>query len=71
MGLCNHDTEDRYATQREVAKLPRLHDHKEIQRRGQQYCNVDMANHHWAGNDHGYGWESHKSLITYKPTTLL
>ena len=21
---------------------------------------------HWAGNDHGYGWESHKSLIVYK-----
>ena len=43
----------------------------EIQRRGPQYGNVDMANHHLAGNDHGYGWESHKSLITYKPTTLL
>ena len=39
----------------------------EIQRRGPQYGNVDMANHHWAGNDHGYGWESHKSLITDKP----
>ena len=29
----------------------------EIQRRGPQYGNVDMANHRWAGNDHGYGWE--------------
>ena len=37
----------------------------EIQRRGPQSGNVDMANHHWAGNDDGYVWESHKSLITY------
>ena len=42
---------------------------KKIQRRGQQYCNVSMANNHWAGNDHGYGWESNKSLMSYKLIT--
>ena len=25
-----------------------------------------MANNHWAGNDHGYGWESNKSLFGCK-----
>ena len=39
---------------------------KGICRHGQQYCTDPMANNHWRGNDHGYGWESHKSLLSYK-----
>ena len=37
----------------------------EICRRGQRHCNVNMKANHWAGNDHGHGWESNKSLIRY------
>jgi hypothetical protein len=32
---------------------------------GQKYCNVSLKNDHWSGNDHGYGWESNKSLCKY------
>ena len=39
---------------------------EDIQRTGQRYCDVRMKNNHWEGNDHGYGWESHKSLLMYQ-----
>ena len=29
-------------------------------------CEAPMANNHWAGNDHGYDWESNESLLGCK-----
>jgi hypothetical protein len=36
---------------------------------GQKHCNVEMKANHWAGNDHGHGWESNKSLKRYNLIT--
>ncbi|CAE8622295.1 unnamed protein product [Polarella glacialis] len=38
----------------------------QIKRNGQTYCDVAMKNSHFNGNDHGYGWESNKSLLAHK-----
>eukprot|EP00435_Cladocopium_sp_Y103_P042181 s2868_g11.t1 len=38
----------------------------QICRSGQRYCDVPMNPSHWEGRDHGHGWESNKSLLSYR-----
>ncbi len=40
---------------------------KDICRQGQKYCSAPMEKDHFRNRgDHGYGWDSNKSLLTYK-----